>query len=64
MFAFGAGLFVDVVGPFAAGSGIPAMKSILSGVMLKHYLSFRTFLAKCAGIICAYAAGTYNRDWT
>jgi chloride channel 2 len=54
-----AGLVVQFVGPFSAGSGIPAMKSILSGVMLRHYLSFRTLLSKAVGIVCAYAAGLF-----
>lgn len=53
------GAIVHFVGPFSAGSGIPAMKSILSGVRLKHYLSYRTLIAKAIGIICAYSAGLF-----
>jgi H+/Cl- antiporter ClcA len=54
-----AGAVVHFVGPFSAGSGIPAMKSILSGVRLKHYLSYRTLISKAIGIICAYSAGLF-----
>lgn len=54
-----AGGVVHLVGPFSAGSGIPAMKSILSGVRLKHYLSYRTLISKAIGIICAYSAGLF-----
>ena len=33
--------FVHVVAPQAIGSGIPEMKTILRGVVLKEYLTFR-----------------------
>lgn len=39
------------------GSGIPEVKSILSGLHLHHYLSFRAFVAKTIGLICAVGAG-------
>ena len=37
---FSAG-FVNIVAPQAIGSGIPEMKVILRGVVLKEYLTFR-----------------------
>ena len=37
---FSAG-FVHVIAPQAIGSGIPEMKTILRGVVLKEYLTFR-----------------------
>lgn len=46
-------------GPYSAGSGIPAMKSILSGVILSHYLSYRTLLSKTVGSTIAYSAGMF-----
>lgn len=52
-------LLVHFVAPYSAGSGIPAVKSILSGVMLEHYLSFRTLIVKVMGLICVYAAGMF-----
>lgn len=41
----------------AMGSGIPEMKSILSGVTLVEYFSFRTLIAKIIGLTCAIGAG-------
>ena len=38
---FSAG-FVHIVAPQAIGSGIPEMKVILRGVVLKEYLTFRS----------------------
>lgn len=42
---FSAG-FVHIVAPQSIGSGIPEMKTILRGVALKEYLTFRTLIAK------------------
>ncbi|XP_065560015.1 chloride channel protein 2-like isoform X2 [Artemia franciscana] len=49
--------FVHLVAPQAIGSGIPEMKTILRGVILKEYLSFRTFFAKCVGLTATLGAG-------
>lgn len=40
-----AAVFVRVVSPQAAGSGVSEMKVILRGVVLKEYLSFKTLVA-------------------
>ena len=45
---FSAG-FVHVVAPQAIGSGIPEMKTILRGVVLKEYLTFRYFYIRIKG---------------
>ncbi|XP_077980789.1 chloride channel protein 2-like [Glandiceps talaboti] len=37
----------------AVGSGIPEMKTILRGIVLKEYLSLRTFLSKVVGLACS-----------
>lgn len=39
------------------GSGIPEMKVILRGTVLKRYLSFQTFIAKTIGLITALGSG-------
>lgn len=54
-----AAFLVHFVAPYSAGSGIPAVKSILSGVLMEHYLSFRTLITKVLGLICVYAAGLF-----
>mmetsp|Transcript_29643 Transcript_29643/g.52900 ORF Transcript_29643/g.52900 Transcript_29643/m.52900 type:complete len:677 (+) Transcript_29643:465-2495(+) len=41
----------------AEGSGLPELKTILSGVSIIRYLSFQTFFAKIVGLISAIAAG-------
>jgi H+/Cl- antiporter ClcA len=54
-----ANLCVHKLSRNAAGSGIPEMKSILSGVLVSRYLSTTTFIAKLIGLICARNAGLY-----
>ncbi|UYV79502.1 CLCN2 [Cordylochernes scorpioides] len=53
---FSAG-FVHVVAPQAIGSGIPEMKTILRGVVLKEYLTFRTLVSKMIGLTCSLGSG-------
>jgi len=53
---FSAG-FVHVVAPQAIGSGIPEMKTILRGVVLKEYLTFRTLIAKAVGLTATLGSG-------
>ncbi|MEQ2158886.1 Chloride channel protein 2, partial [Goodea atripinnis] len=38
-------------------SGIPEMKTILRGVVLKEYLTLKTFVAKVIGLTCALGSG-------
>lgn len=40
-----------------AGSGIPEMKTILRGVTLKEYLTFRAFFAKVVGLTASLGSG-------
>ena len=42
--------FVHVVSPQAIGSGIPEMKTIMRGVVLHEYLTFRVLVAKMIGL--------------
>nr|CAI5838828.1 unnamed protein product [Callosobruchus analis] len=53
---FSAG-FVQLVAPQAIGSGIPEMKTILRGVALKEYLTFRTLIAKIVGLTAVLGSG-------
>ncbi|KRY52101.1 Chloride channel protein 2, partial [Trichinella britovi] len=52
---FAAGL-CHYVAPDAAGSGIPEMKTLLRGVVLKEYLTFRTFIVKVIGLTMALSS--------
>ncbi|XP_026467540.1 chloride channel protein 2-like isoform X2 [Ctenocephalides felis] len=53
---FSAG-FVHLVAPQSIGSGIPEMKTILRGVTLKEYLTFRTLIAKVVGLTATLGSG-------
>ena len=49
--------FVHIMTPQAIGSGIPEMKTILRGVVLKEYLSARTLIAKVVGLTATLGSG-------
>ena len=42
--------FVHIVSPQAIGSGIPEMKTIMRGIVLHEYLTFRVLIAKMIGL--------------
>lgn len=48
---------LDKAVPMSPGSGIPEMKTILRGVVLKEYLTLKTFVAKVIGLTCALGSG-------
>ncbi|EFB21814.1 hypothetical protein PANDA_010349, partial [Ailuropoda melanoleuca] len=50
--------FSQSITPFSGGSGIPELKTILSGVVLEDYLDIKNFGAKVAGLTCTLAAGS------
>ncbi|NWX42074.1 CLCN2 protein, partial [Steatornis caripensis] len=56
LITFSAG-FTQILAPQAVGSGIPEMKTILRGVVLKEYLTLKTFVAKVIGLMCALGSG-------
>lgn len=45
------------IAPQAIGSGIPEMKTILRGVILKEYLSVRTLISKMVGLTLSLGSG-------
>nr|XP_039270307.1 chloride channel protein 2-like [Styela clava] len=45
--------FVHIVSPQAVGSGIPEMKTIMRGVVLKEYLTLRVLVAKMVGLVAS-----------
>lgn len=49
--------FVYLVSPQSIGSGIPEMKTILRGVRLKEYLTFKTLVAKVIGLMGTLGSG-------
>ena len=52
-----AAVITRYVSPQAAGAGVAEMKVIIRGVVIKEYLSFRTLIAKLAGIPFVLASG-------
>ncbi|RZC39085.1 chloride channel protein 2, partial [Asbolus verrucosus] len=53
---FSAG-FVKLVGPKAVGSGIPEMKTLLRGVYVEDFLTFRVLVAKVVGLTSTLGSG-------
>lgn len=47
----------EVFAPYACGSGIPEIKCILSGFVIRGYLGKWTFIIKSVGLILASASG-------
>jgi chloride channel 2 len=51
-------IFVSKILQFLiSGSGIPEMKTILRGVVLKEYLTFRTGIAKIVALTAVLGSG-------
>ncbi|KAM4631445.1 chloride channel protein 1-like [Polymixia lowei] len=50
-------LFCHMVAPQAIGSGIPELKTILRGVVLKEYLTLKAFVAKVIGLTAGLGSG-------
>ena len=57
LFAMLASLFVHSFAPYACGSGIPEIKTILSGFIIRGYLGKWTLLTKSVGMMLAVSAG-------
>ncbi|KAJ7335213.1 hypothetical protein JRQ81_013154 [Phrynocephalus forsythii] len=52
-----AALFCQLVSPQAVGSGIPELKTIMRGVVLKEYLTPKAFLAKVVSLTAGLGSG-------
>nr|XP_055076653.1 chloride channel protein 1a isoform X1 [Misgurnus anguillicaudatus] len=52
-----ASLFCHLLAPQAIGSGIPELKTILRGVVLKEYLTLKAFIAKVVGLTAGLGSG-------
>ncbi|XP_075071848.1 chloride channel protein 1 [Mixophyes fleayi] len=52
-----AAVFCHIVSPQAIGSGIPELKVILRGVVLKEYLTLKAFTAKVIGLTASLGSG-------
>ncbi|XP_043821505.1 chloride channel protein 1 isoform X3 [Dromiciops gliroides] len=50
-------LFCHLISPQAVGSGIPEMKTILRGVVLKEYLTLKAFVAKVIALTAGLGSG-------
>lgn len=55
--ASAAALVTRLISPQAAGSGVAEMRVVVQGVVLKEYLSKKTFLAKVIGNIFVLSSG-------
>lgn len=54
--------YSQVFAPYACGSGIPEIKCILSGFIIRGYLGKWTFIIKSVGLILSSASGNFS--WT
>ncbi|XP_009067828.1 PREDICTED: chloride channel protein 1 [Acanthisitta chloris] len=52
-----AAVFCHLVSPQAVGSGIPELKTIMRGVVLKEYLTLKAFVAKVVGLTAGLGSG-------
>ncbi|XP_071331062.1 chloride channel K [Trachinotus anak] len=50
--------FSHNVCPFSTGSGIPEVRTMLTGIEMPHYLSLTNMFTKFLGLICTLAAGS------
>lgn len=57
LFSSLAALLVKNFAPYACGSGIPEIKTILSGFIIRGYLGKWTLIIKSVGIILSVSAG-------
>ncbi|XP_070197620.1 H(+)/Cl(-) exchange transporter 4-like isoform X2 [Littorina saxatilis] len=57
IFGLLAAMLVRVFAPYACGSGIPEIKTILSGFIIRGYLGKWTLLIKSVGMMLAVSAG-------
>lgn len=48
---------LDSAPRWLSGSGIPELKTILRGVVLKEYLTLKAFIAKVIGLTLALGSG-------
>ncbi|NWY56262.1 CLCKB protein, partial [Chionis minor] len=55
--AFSTG-FSQSITPYSGGSGIPELKTILTGVVLEDYLAIQNFGAKVVGLTCTLMCGS------
>jgi chloride channel 3/4/5 len=56
IFATFAALLVKTFAPYACGSGVPEVKTILSGFIIRGYLGAWTLLIKSVGMILGTSA--------
>ncbi|KAG0197375.1 hypothetical protein BGX28_009125 [Mortierella sp. GBA30] len=57
MFATTAAYLVKTFAPYAEGSGIPEVKTILGGFVIRHYLGLETLVIKTVTLVLSAAAG-------
>ena len=62
-FAGVAAFLVDTFAPYAAGSGIPEVKTLLSGFVIRRYLGIGTLLIKVGSCVCFKKKKEEKKKW-
>ncbi|KAK6097494.1 hypothetical protein MT418_003109 [Batrachochytrium dendrobatidis] len=57
IFAVTSAILVKQYAPYAAGSGIPEVKTILGGFVIRNFLGVWTLVVKCLGLVLSVASG-------
>jgi chloride channel 3/4/5 len=57
IFAASSTFLVTSYAPYAVGSGIPEIKTILSGFVIKGFLGSWTLITKCIGVVLSVGSG-------
>ena len=47
----------QILAPKAVGSGVPQVKTVLSGIKIYKFLEFKLLIAKIIGLVCSATAG-------
>lgn len=54
LFAAGASLLVREFSPYAKQSGIPEIKTVLGGFVIRHFMGGWTLVTKTVGLVSAF----------
>ena len=57
LYAFSCAMLILHFSTYASGSGVSEVKTILGGFIIKDFLSFKTLVIKCIGLVLVCGSG-------